>query len=217
MRRCGRRRASHCCWSQTPRRHRTIRLPHPVYVRSPEASVPLASDNGSSGQFRHHRTSGVTTPDQEETARPRLCELTLPQPETHRCGCHVEAFVGADSLGDVGAQPSHARPMLHDFVNQDDHRPEQHPGHRVLHDPHELVREVIESQVDPHPLQSADTEREARGPVVSTRVSPASLAPSVSSLGSSSRVRPSSIGRGAARRSRAFAPTIHKWRLGLLE
>jgi hypothetical protein len=35
-------------------------------------------------QFGHNGTSGVTTPDQEDTARPRLSDLTLPHPETHR-------------------------------------------------------------------------------------------------------------------------------------
>jgi hypothetical protein len=35
-------------------------------------------------QSGHGRTSGVTTPDQEDTARPRLADLTLPHPETHR-------------------------------------------------------------------------------------------------------------------------------------
>jgi hypothetical protein len=34
-------------------------------------------------QLAHSRTSGVTTSDQEDTARPRLSDLTLPDPETH--------------------------------------------------------------------------------------------------------------------------------------
>ena len=96
---------------------------------------------------------------------------------------------GADSL-DACAQPPHARPIVHDFVDQDDHRPEQHPRQRVLHDPHEPVREVIELPSEPSSSTSADTERKARGPVVTTRVAPASLAPTARS---NSRVWPPSI------------------------
>jgi hypothetical protein len=52
---------------------------------------------------------------------------------------------------DTGAQPPLTRRQLHGLVDQDDHEPEQRPGRRVLHDPHELVRGAIGSQVDSHP------------------------------------------------------------------
>lgn len=54
----------------------------------------------------------------------------------------------------AGMQPPHARPMLDELVDQDDHEPKQRPDPHVLHDLHELVRGAIESQVDGH-LQTA--------------------------------------------------------------
>jgi hypothetical protein len=42
-------------------------------------------------QLAHSRTSGVTTSDQEDTARSKLSDLTLPDPETHRRSVSVMA------------------------------------------------------------------------------------------------------------------------------